>query len=150
MWFLRGEYIWIGEIIMANKFKRFSVCIDDNTYDILKNIAENSGKSLADVTRDLIQKGLAKDWVGENEELISNTVRQQLEIVLKPHVERLAALTSKAGHMSATAAFLNVQVIQDLVPAERRKEPIEMYEKARKRSVVYMKTKAEDWEKNIK
>jgi hypothetical protein len=44
-----------------------------------------------------------------------------------PHVERLAALSSKSGHMSATAAFLNVQAFMDLVPSEKRKNLKELY-----------------------
>lgn len=126
-------------------FKRYSLCLDDKTYNSIKTISESTGKSIAEVSRELIEKGLASDWVNENNELIANIVRQQIDIAVKPHVERLAALSSKAGHMSATAAFLNVQALMDLVPKENRKNVREMYENARKKAAEYMKSKAEDW-----
>lgn len=130
---------------MATKFKRFSVCVDDKTYEALNNIAKTEDKALAEVIREVIKRGLASEWVDENKDLISVIVREELRAVLKPSVERLAKINSKSGHMSATAAFLNVQALMDLVPKERQKDIRPMYEKARKMAVDYMKNKTEDW-----
>ena len=69
-----------------------------------------------------------------------------MELVLKPHTERLAALSSKSGHMAAAAAFLNVQALMDLVPKENRRSVREMYDNARKKAFAYMRTKANDWD----
>lgn len=131
---------------MGTKFKRFSVCVDDNTYESVNNIAKSENISLADATREIIKKGLAAEWVDENKDLISSIVREELKAVLKPNIERLAALSSKSGHMAATAAFLNVQALMDLVPNDRRRNVREMYDSARKKSVEYMRTKTEDWD----
>lgn len=114
-------------------------------HDQIQTIADNKGVSFSEIVRDLVNKGLNEKIYEENTDLIAWVVRQQLEIVLKPHIERLAALSSKSGHMSATAAFLNVQALMDLVPKENRKDVRVMYENARKKAAVYMKTKAEDW-----
>lgn len=127
------------------QFQKFTIRIDNNTFDKIKNICDATGKNTADTVRDLIKKGLASEWSDENIDLISHIVRQQLEAVMKPHVERLAALESKTGHAAATAMFLNVQSFMDLVPAEKRKLPKEMYEKARKKSVEYMRTPLDKW-----
>ncbi|MEG6617632.1 hypothetical protein V6C27_14645 [Peptococcaceae bacterium 1198_IL3148] len=78
--------------------------------------------------------------------MITYIVRQQVDAVMKTHVERLVALTSKSGHMSATAAFLNVQALMDLVPKENRRDVIPMYENARKKAVEYMRTRTKDWD----
>lgn len=126
-------------------FKRFSVSVDEETYKVIQKRAAASGESMADVTRKLIKEGLTSKVTEENTDLIAKIIRQQLEIVIKPHIERLAALSSKSGHMSATAAFLNVQALMDLVPKENRRNVLEMYENARKKAVVYMKTKADEW-----
>lgn len=134
---------------MATKFKRFSVCIDDKTHEALTNIAKNTNRSLADVSREMITRGLTLDYVDESKDLICKVVREQLEITLKPHIERLASLESKTGHMAATAAFLNVQALMDLVPKENRRDVREMYESARKKAAAYMKTKAKDWDNDI-
>lgn len=125
-------------------FYRISVTLDKNTYNQLKEIASNRGESLANVMRENIKKGLASNWINENSNMVATLVRQQMEIVLKPHTERLAKLMSKSGHMSATAAFLNVQALMDLVPKENRKDVKGMYDSARKKAVEYMRTKTED------
>jgi hypothetical protein len=130
-------------------FKRFSVCVDDETYKILTDIVNNTDSTLAEVSRNLIKKGLASDWVDENTDLISRVVRQQMEIVVKPHVERLAKLSAKSGHMSATAAFLNVQALMDIVPTEKRKDVRPMYESARKKAAEYMKVTTEEWDYSL-
>lgn len=131
---------------MATKFKRFSVCVDDKTYEMLTNISKSEDKTLAEVTREIIKKGLATEWVDENKDMITTIVREELRAVLKPSVERLAKISSKSGHMSATAAFLNVQALMDLVPKEKQRPVRQMYEKARKMAVDYMKNTTEDWD----
>ena len=124
---------------------RFSVSVDEKTSNEIQNIVNKTGKSKAEVTRELINKGLAANWLDENVDFISQIIRRQLEVVIKPHIERLAKLSSKCGHIAATAAFLNVQAFQDLVMDEKRKVPIEMYEKARKKAVEYMKMPVDEF-----
>lgn len=118
-------------------------------HDQIQIISENNGDSFSETVRKLVNRGLTEKVYEENMDLISQVVRHQLEIVMKPHVERLAALSSKSGHMSATAAFLNVQALMDLVPKEQRKDVRVMYENARKKAAGYMKIKVEDWKNDI-
>ena len=126
--------------------KRYSISIDENTAREIEMISKKSGESIAEVTRSLIKKGLSSGWVDENVDMITHIVRQQLEAVMKPHVERLAKLSVKSGIMSATSTFLNVQAFQDLVPKEKRKIPVELYDKARKKAAEYMKTPASEFD----
>ncbi len=128
-----------------SNFYKTTLRLDKETYDKLNKIAQSRNESLASVIRETIEKGLALDWVDENTNLIAQIVRQQMEIVIKPHIERLAALSSKTGHMASTATFLNVQAFMDLVPLERKKDVRILYEKARKKAVEYMRTRTEDW-----
>ena len=61
------------------------------------------------------------------------------------NVERICSLSSKTGHMAATATFLNTQALVDIVPHERRKDIRPMYDSARKKAVEYMRTTTSDW-----
>lgn len=130
---------------MATELRSVTVKFNQKVYDQLLKISVKKGVSFSDTVRDLINLGLTERVYEENTGLIARVVRQQLEQVLKPHTERLAALSSKSGHMSATAAFLNVQALMDLVPKENRKDVRVMYESARKKAAVHMTTKAADW-----
>lgn len=126
--------------------KKISVKIPQDTYDIIENMSKENGNNISETIRDLLIKSLNLEWFKDNEDLMAALIREQMEIVIKPHIERLAALSSKTGHMSATAAFLNVQALQDLVPVEKRKDVVNLYMKARKKAVEYMKNKPEDWD----
>jgi len=124
---------------------RLTVTFDDNTYNTIINIAARENISASEVVRQATEKGLSVEWYNENIDHIAKIVREQMGIVIKPHIERLAKLSSKGGHIAATATFLNVQALQDLVP-ERKRDVREIYENARKKAVEYMKIPVEKFE----
>lgn len=127
------------------KYKQIHLRIDEETYDQIQKLTQKNDRSQADTLRGLIKDGLTIHVTQENTDLIAQVVRQQLDIVLKPHINRLAALSSKAGHMSATSAFLNAQALQDLVPRDQRRNVREMFDSARKKGAEFMRQKVEDW-----
>lgn len=140
----------LGEVLlMKNNFYRTTIRLDKGTYEILNNIAKKENEPLANIIRKTIEKGLQMDYLDESKDVIANIVRQQMDIAIKPHIERLARLSSKSGHMSATSTFLNVQALMDLVPDERRKDVPMFYENARKKAVEYMRTRTSEWDNDL-
>ena len=129
---------------MSVELRKTSVKLYQRQYDAIERMAKNEGTSISDVMRELIDRALTEKVTEENTDLIAHVVKKQLEVVLKPHVERLAALSSKGGHMAARATFLNVQALMDLVPPENRKDVRAMYESASKKAVAYMKMPVEE------
>lgn len=127
-------------------FHKVTFRLNNNTYKELEETAKNRDESLAFIIREYVSKGMAKDYVEDSRSIIASVVKEQLRAELKPSVERLAKISSKAGHMAATATFLNVQALMDLVPKENRKDVRDMYDKARMKAVTYMKQKAEDFD----
>lgn len=130
-------------------FHKVTFRLSNDIYKELEETAKNRDESLAFIIREYISKGMAKDYVEDSRNIITSVVREQVQLALKPSVERLAKISSKAGHMAATATFLNVQALMDLVPKENRKDVREMYEKARMKAVTYMKQRAEDFDNKI-
>lgn len=131
---------------MSVELRKTSVKLYQRQYDAIERMAKNEGTSISDVMRELIDRALTEKVTEENTDLIAHIVKKQLEVVLKPHVERLAALSSKGGHMAARATFLNVQALMDLVPPENRKDVRAMYENASKKAVAYMHMPVEEYE----
>ena len=125
--------------------KGTSIKIPMSKYEVIQNMAKKEGISVTEVILKLLDKAMSERIIEDNMDLMAKVMRQQMEIVLKPHVERLAAISSKTGHMAATSAFLNTQALMDLVPVEKRKDAKQMYENARKKAVVYMKTKTDEY-----
>lgn len=132
------------------KFQQVHLRINDDIYEKVKNIADKKGESVSEVFRQLVNDGLTLEVGNENKDVLASIVRDEVSAVLKQSVERLASLSAKSGTMAATAAFLNVQALMDLVPKERQKNVREMYESARKKAVEYMKTKTNDFEMDNK
>ena len=131
---------------MDRELRKTTVKLHQRLYDVIENIAKKEGVTVSEVMRDLLDKALTERVTEENMDVIARVVRQQVEVVMKPHVERICALSSKGGHMAAAAAFLNTQALMDLVPPERKKDARQMYENARKKAVAYMKTKTDEFE----
>lgn len=134
---------------MSVELRKTSVKLYQRQYDAIERMAKNEGTSISDVMRELIDRALTEKVTEENTDLIAHIVKKQLEVVLKPHVERLAALSSKGGHMAARATFLNVQALMDLVPPENRKDVRAMYESASKKAVAYMHMPVEEDEVKV-
>lgn len=134
------------EVIILESRKRITVTLEESTYIKIQNIAKQNDDSITVVVRHLLERGLAKEFNDESADLIAHIVRQQMDAVIKPHIERLARISSKTGHMASTSVFLNAQALTDLVPTERRRDIRTMYENARKQAVQFMKTKTTEYE----
>lgn len=123
---------------------RLTITFDENTYNTIVNMAKQENISASEVARQAVEKGLSVEWYNKNIDHIAKITREQMDIVIRPHIERLAKLSSKGGHMAATATFLNVQALQDLVP-EQKRDIREMYDKARKKAIEYIKMPADNF-----
>ena len=136
-------------VIMENELRKTSVKLYSRQYETIEAIANKNGESVSEVVRKLIDQALSERVVEQNTDLMTKIIRQQLEATLKPHVERICAISSKGGHMAAASAFLNTQALMDLVPVERKKDARQMYENARKKAVAYMKTKTDEFDMDM-
>lgn len=134
---------------MENELRKTSVKLYSRQYETIEAIANKNGESVSEVVRKLIDQALSERVVEQNTDLMTKIIRQQLEATLKPHVERICAISSKGGHMAAASAFLNTQALMDLVPVERKKDARQMYENARKKAVAYMKTKTDEFDMDM-
>ena len=133
----KGDYFMSEQIEKKEPiFHKVTFRVNNDVYNKVKNIADQEGESISKILRRLVEDGLTLKVGNENKDILASIVREQLQIALRPSVERLAKIASKAGHMSATAAFLNVQALMDLVPVENKKDVREMYEKARKKAAT--------------
>lgn len=121
------------------KIREIHLRLNEDIYKKIENISNASGDSFSEITRVLINKGLAIDTSKNEIDFISSVIREQLEIILRPQIDRLASISSKATLMSAEATFLNVQALLDLVDTSKRKNVLTMYENARKKAVDFLK-----------
>lgn len=112
----------------------------------INRFAEIKGYNFSEAVRELCDKGLQIQVSNDNIDLVAEIIEERLRSILKPQVERLAAISAKGAIMSATSSYLNAQAIVDFVPKERRREFLEVYEKARLKGISYVKNQYADKE----
>lgn len=117
---------------------------DDETYDQIKKLAAKKNCSLAEVVRDLTIQGLHTEVTKDNINFISGIIREQMQSVLKTHVERLAALEAKTCMAAASSMYLNLEALEKLVPPTQRTDVQNSYAKARKKAHNYTQGKKGD------
>ena len=83
-----------------------------STYDAIEKIAISQKKSKAQVIRDLVDAGLVAAGYKEGDDLLKHT----LDDTMKPHIERLAAISAKHTHISGAAFFMSIFLLQQLLP----------------------------------
>ena len=97
--------------------------------------AGTESTSRSEVIRDLLAKAIAQDAVAKSQAQIAST----LETVLKPHVERLAALAAKSAVAAGTAEWLQVYEL-----AVAKADYKTAHTEARKKAVAQLRLRAPD------
>lgn len=120
-----------------------SVTLTEEEYNELKRLSAKENKSMSEMGRMFITQGLKGTLTKDNMDEIAPVIREQLENVLSPKLERLISLTAKTCIQSGTAAYLSADAILKFVPVVQREEVNVSYEEARKKAVNYLKGKVE-------
>lgn len=127
---------------IKDKRKKINIAFDDETYEQIQVIASKTpGASMASVVRDFTKQGIDGTLTESNLQYITPIIREQLRITLKPEIERLAKMVSKTCIQAGTAAYLNAEVIANLLPVEQQRELQEAFEKAKLKAVAYNSNK---------
>lgn len=121
--------------------KRINVTFEVSDYEQIRNLAHKEGRTMSEIVREAAIDNLTVRINAENIDMITHIIREQLRDILKPDIERLAALSAKTCVQSSTAAYLTAETISKFVPLQEQKEFRECYEKARKKGVEYTRRK---------
>jgi len=112
-----------------------------DTHNVISKIAIEQKKSKSEVLRQLVNAGLVASGYKQDEEYLVNTIQAAVQSALKPSVERLAAISAKAAHISGAAFFMNVYMGQLVLPPEEKELVNEAAAQARKLGIEYLKVK---------
>lgn len=121
------------------------VTFNDDEGKHIEEVCKKRGITKSEYVREMYFEGKKIYSANENLEFIIELLDQRLGEILKPNVERLAAISVKGAIMSASSTFLNAQALQDLVPKDKKMLVKEAYERARLKGIEYVKSKATDF-----
>lgn len=121
-----------------------------DTDELLTRIAEGEGRTKSEVLRELVQRGLVAGGYATGQQELGQLVQNAVTTVMKPQVERLAAISAKAAQISAAAFFMEVYTNKQLVPEEIQSDIDFVADKARRLGVEYLKlSKSQDMDSFI-
>lgn len=88
----------------------------------LGRLATQQHISKSEVLRDLVDKGLTATGTKVKEGEFYRMIQEAVHEAMKPQVERLAAISAKAAHISGAAFFMSIfAATQGQSPAEQRR-----------------------------
>lgn len=124
---------------------RVNVTFTEKEYNHIEEVVKKGGATTAsDYVRKMYYEGKKVYNANENIDFIVDIIEDRMRSILAPNIERLASISAKGAIMSATSTFLNAQAIADFIPLERRKDFVEVYEKARLKGIAYVKNRIND------
>lgn len=109
------------------------------TDETVKRIASERGTSMSSVYRDLVEKGLVASGYRSGGQATADLVRQTVEETMRPHVDRLAAISAKAAQISAASFFLSAWNGRQIVPDYLKDEYDDLAAMSRKLGIEYLK-----------
>lgn len=118
-----------------------TVIFTEEEYNQLKRLSAKMHTSMSAIVRNFTLQGLCGEVTENNMEFIAPIIREQTRSVIEPMMERMISLTAKTCLQSSIASYLSADAIYKFVPPAQRTEVKESYEAARKKSVMYMKSK---------
>jgi len=122
---------------------RINVTFTKEAYDQIKHLASVRNECMSALLRDWALQGLNGELNVKNISLISHIIREQIDSVLGPKMERQIALTAKTCIQASAAAYLTAEAISGFLPDELQQDFQETYIKARKKAVEYTRRKNE-------
>ncbi|WP_312612476.1 hypothetical protein [Oscillibacter sp.] len=112
--------------------------------ETLGRLATQQHISKSEVLRNLVDKGLSATGAKVEEGELYRLIQQAVKETMQPQVERLAAISAKATHISGAAFFMSIfAATRDGSPAEQRRIE-EAAGSARELGIQYLKLKDRD------
>lgn len=122
---------------VVNALAHFWVSLE--TDDTVRRIATAEGRSVSSVYRDLVDMGLVASGYRSGEKDLAAMVRTAVEETMKPHVERLAAISAKGVQIGAASYFLQVYNGKQALPEWQHEDYDALAAQARKLGIEYLK-----------
>ncbi len=98
----------------------------------------------SEVLRNLVDRGLVSIGAKTDDDYLYELVQRAVKETMQPQIERLAAISAKAAHISSAAFFMGVySATRDRSPAEQRQIE-EVASSARSLGIQYLKLKDRD------
>jgi len=91
------------------------------TGDTIARLARESHRLRSEIARGLLNEGLKATGAVVDDDYLYELVKRAVKEIMKPQVERLAAISVKSTQISSAAYFMSIE--HEMVPTGRKREP---------------------------
>ena len=122
---------------MAASIKR-SVDLSPQTYEALQQIAAVQHRPVSELIRKYIADGMNADRASADIDFIRKQIREELDIMLKPQINRLAKLLMRIGMMTISFCYFNSKLVHMFVPVKDRTGYEELMAECKHNAAAYL------------
>lgn len=123
---------------------RLCLHCDADTAALLKRISVAENTTMSELIRRLVHQGMEANGFQEAEDQLQAHVQAAIKEVIKPYMERLAAITAKSTQIAAASFFMEAYIFGLLFPGQNQAIIQEAAVKARSVGAEYASLKPGD------
>ena len=117
---------------------RMSFAISEKMKSELDTIAAKRHITTSELIRDYIDKGTNIDKTASDIDFIRKQIREELDIMLKPQINRLAKLLMRIGMMTISFCYFNSKIVHLFVPIKDRTSYEELMAECKHNAAAYL------------
>jgi predicted transcriptional regulator len=122
---------------MAASIKR-SVDLSPETYEALQQIAAVQHRPVSELLRKYIHDGMNVDKTSADIDFIRKQIREELDIMLKPQINRLAKLHMRVGMMTISFCYFTSKLVHMFAPIKDRTSYEELMTECKHNAAAYL------------
>jgi hypothetical protein len=115
-----------------------SVDLSPATYEALRKIAAVQNKPVSEIIRKYIEQGLNVDKTARDIDFIRKQIREELDIMLKPQINRLAKLLMRVGMMDISFCYFTSKLVHLFAPVDDRTSYEELMAECKHNAAAYL------------
>jgi len=115
-----------------------SVDLSPQTYEALQKISAVQNKPVSEIIRKYIEQGLNVDKTTQDINFIRKQIREELDVMIKPQVNRLAKMLMRIGMMTISFCYFTSRIIFHFVPFRDKESYEELMANAKRNAAAYL------------
>ena len=136
--FLFERMIYINLKVKTLPSIRMSFAVSEKMKSELDVIAAKRHITVSELIRDYIDKGMNVDKTASDIDFIRKQIREELDLMLKPQVNRLAKLLMRIGMMTVSFCYFTSKIIHYFVPLNDRTSYEELMAMSKHDAAAYL------------
>ena len=117
---------------------QITVKVRQGEYESLQKLAARTYKPMAEIIRGFIKAGMDIERSKEDIDFIRKQIREELDIMLKPQINRLAKLLMRIGMMTISFCYFNSKIVHLFVPIKDRTSYEELMSECKHNAAAYL------------